>query len=53
VISTLLGVPYVVEFDMSEKPIRSSYSHIVNSVEADLLKSLEYGVTKDVYLFTG
>lgn len=47
-----LGVALVTQFDMEERPLRSSMQQVVNQIESDLLRSIDYHVTDALYRFT-
>ncbi len=47
-----LGVPLVTQFDMEERPVRSSMQAVVDLIESDLKKSIAYHVHDDLFRFT-
>ena len=47
-----LGLPLVMEFNMEEKPLRSTYAETVNLIEQDLKKAITYQVDDQLFRFT-
>lgn len=46
-----LGVPLVTEFNMEEKPIRSSRKETFAQIEKDLKVAIEYNISDEIYRF--
>lgn len=46
-----LGVPLVTEFNMEEKPIRSSRKETVAQIERDFETAIKYNISEEVYRF--
>jgi hypothetical protein len=47
-----LGLPLVTEFNMEEKPLRSTYGETVSLIEQDLKKAIAYQVDDELFRFT-
>ncbi len=48
----ILGVPLVEHFDMEAKPSRGCIRQVVDFIESDLKKAIEYDMTDETYHFT-
>lgn len=46
-----LGVPIVTEFDMEDRPVRSSMQETIAQVESDFRTALTYDIQNEMYLF--
>src|SRR5690606_14554420 len=44
-----LGLPLVKDFDMEERPLRSTYRQTVSLIESDLKKAIAMGVNDDIF----
>lgn len=47
-----LGLPIVRDFDMEERPLRSTYGTTKTMIEQDFASALSYAVTDDIYRYT-
>ena len=52
-LTTQLGLPLVLEFDMEARPTRSSMALTIRAIEDDFKKAMQYGISdQEVFLFS-